>query len=81
MDKQIVIHFGCLADSTEDQLKQQKLKYNKTDAEQFQFDMESMDRLRVRGLLTDSQTEKVRQKLYKRIVAHVAKCEGMKVKK
>ena len=78
--KNVGIHFGCLADPLEDQLTQQGLRFKKEDVEHFQLDMEALDRLRVMGLIVDSQAEKVRQKLHKKIVAHVAKYEGLKVK-
>jgi hypothetical protein len=70
-----------LADPLEEQLTQQGLKFKKEDASIFQLDMEALDRLRVRGLLVDSQADKVRQKLHKKIVAHIAKCEKLRVKK
>ncbi len=73
MNDNLVVYFGAISDKLSKQLKDQKFKFNKDNVNHFEEDIEAMNRLRIRGYLTDSVADKVRAKLYKKIEKHVMK--------
>lgn len=79
--KSIGIHFGILCDPLEKQLKDQGLKFKKQDVQEFQEYMDAIEHLRCGLLLPEGQVEKIRLRLHRKIVSHVAKCEKLKIKK
>jgi hypothetical protein len=79
--KQFGLHFGALADSVREQLKSQGFKFDKNEVSHFEKDVDALNRLRIRGYLNDSSTDKATKKLYNKIQAHVAKVNKLKVLK
>lgn len=81
-NRQIGIHFGALADPLSKQLDSQGFKFNKNKIECFEAEIDAINTLRFgSGLLTDSMVDKMIPKLYKKIVAHVAKENKLQIKK
>lgn len=63
--------FGAMSRRLSEQLDSQEIKYKTEDVLHFQLDADAITRLRVRGLLSDGETDKVRRKLTKRITDHI----------
>lgn len=81
-DKTVVISYGVLSEPLSEQLSKQNFKYDEKKVAYFQKELDAINTLRFgTGLLTDSMVDKILPKLHKAIVAHVAKQEGLKVKK
>jgi hypothetical protein len=73
-NKKIGIGFGVLSDPISKQLKTQGFKFDAKKVKIFEDEMEAINVLRFgSNLLTDSMVDKIIPKLYKKIVAHVAK--------
>jgi hypothetical protein len=73
-NKTIEINFGAMADRLSKQLRVQGLKFDKEKVAVFQKEMDAITLLRFGSyLLTQSMVDKITPKLYKIIVAHVAK--------
>jgi hypothetical protein len=79
--KQFGIHFGALSDSISKQLEKQGLKFNAKEVDQFQNDLDAIQRLRFRSILTDTTSSKCFEKLYKKILTHITKTNKLKVVK
>ncbi len=72
--KQIGLGFGVLSPTISEQLKKQGFKFDKEKIKHFQEEANAINTLRFgSGLLTDSMVNKIVPKLYKKVVAHVAK--------
>ncbi len=72
--KQIGLGFGVMSPPISKQLKQQGFKFNKEKIKGFENEVHAINTLRFgSNLLTDSIIDKIVPKLYKKIVAHVAK--------
>lgn len=69
--KELGIYFGAISDAIGVQLSQQGFKYDQKVVEQFEKDADALTRLRMRGLLTDSITDNINKKLFKKIERHV----------
>ena len=65
------ISFGAMADPLKDQLKSQGLKMGAEKCNHFQLDIDALIRLSIRGVLCDSDANRTRRKLMKRILAEV----------
>ena len=65
------IRFGVLAPKVHEQIEEQKLKYDKEFIEGIERNLDSIHDLSFSDYLNDSTREKIMQKMYKRIVAHV----------
>jgi hypothetical protein len=65
------LEFGVFAPKLSEQLKNTNIP--KEQLEHFDLDADAINRLLIRGVLTDSQTEQARKKLLKRIVNNKAK--------
>lgn len=61
------IHFGALAPPLREQMKEQGVPIDDNAAEHLERDIDAVNRLRVRGLLPDSQAHKVHQKIMRKI--------------
>lgn len=73
-NKTIGIGFGVLSDSISKQLKNQGFDYDKKVVEVFESEMDAINTLRFgNSLLTDSDTDRITKKLYKKIVSHVCR--------
>lgn len=81
MKTQIGIHFGALADEFALQLKKQGFKYDSKEMDRFQDLESSILKLSFADIVTDSQKEKLYQRLYRKIVSHVCKINKLKVKR
>jgi len=81
MENQSVgISYGILSEPLDKQLDKQGLKYDKKKIAEFQEELEAVNILRFgSGLLTDSMVDKILPKLHKKIMAHVAKANGMSI--
>lgn len=77
-NKTIGIHFGALCDSIKEQLDKQGFKYDPKRVKYFQRHADAITTLRFGDLLTDSMLNKINQKLYKKIVQHVAQKNKVK---
>lgn len=80
MNQQIGLHFGALSDSIQKQLTDQKFKFNTKQVEAYQAASDALLTLQFACLITDSARLKIQAKLYKRIVSHVCKENGLKQK-
>ena len=65
---QIGISFGAMADPLRDQLKAQGLRMPEEKMNHLQSDIDALVRLSIRGLLCDSDANRTRRKLLKRII-------------
>jgi hypothetical protein len=80
MNKNIGISFGALSQPLSKQLKSQGFKFNPDKIKTFEKEIDAINQLRFgSNLLTDSMVDKLIQKLYKKIVSHVAKENKLKV--
>lgn len=76
------LSFGVLSDELSKQLDRQGYKYDAKKMSVFEKEVEAINQLRFgSNLLTDSMVDKIIPKLYKKVVAHVAKENGLTVKK
>ncbi len=79
-NKNIGIGFGILAEPLAKQLKKQGFKFNVEKIKYFEREREAINTLRFgSNLLTDSMVDKIIPKLYKKIIAHVAKENKLKI--
>ncbi len=69
--KQFGIKFGVLSDSIINQVEAQGFRINKAVAKSFEKDRQAINRLIVRGLLTESQLKICFQKLLNKICQQV----------
>ena len=76
--KHVKIGFGGLVEPLAKQLKEQELKYTEEDVEIFQECNDAIFTLHICDVLTYSEVEKARQKLYKQILAHIKKKNKLK---
>lgn len=65
------ITFGALAPKVAGQLKKQKLTAAPLDIERAQANADAVTRLLIRGVLSDSEARKARQRILKRLLANV----------
>ena len=63
---ELKIAMGAMSDSLTDQFKSQGFEPPK-DIDHFQKDADAITRLKIRGLLTDSQSDSARKKLMKEL--------------
>ena len=66
-DKELVIVFGAMTDSIQKQLLAQQITRPRKIVQVLQMDADSITRLAIRGLLSDSEVRKARQRLMKKI--------------
>lgn len=72
-DKLMVgIHFGAMSPDIAAQLKEQKFKFVHTQAVRFQKFADAITMLHVHDLITESETDKARQRLMRKINRHLA---------
>lgn len=74
MDKKVSLHFGAMSPNIADQLKSQGLNFDKKEVALLQRRADAITLLRVGGLLPDSIHQKILQKLFKQIQAHINMC-------
>jgi hypothetical protein len=80
--QQIGLSYGVLSDTLSKQLDNQGFKYDAKKIKEFETELEAIHTLRFgSGLLTDSMVDKIIAKLHKKIVAHVARKNGVTVNK
>ncbi len=79
--KQIGIRFGILSDTIAEQLTKQEFLFDKKTVERFEKQKYALDELRMGDLLTDSICDKITQKLFNKIRAHVMKKNKLKIVK
>lgn len=80
MEKRTVgLSFGVMSDSISKQLRSQKLKFSKDKVSQFEKQIDAVHRLRFGDILTDGMTEKIFTRLHRKIMAHIAKENEMKI--
>lgn len=72
--KTLNIGFGAMVPSISSQLKQQGYKYNKSTVKHFEKLSESILYLHFACIITDSQSGKLKHKLFKQIQKHVKEC-------
>ncbi len=70
---QLKIGFGALEGTIAQQLKKQKFLFDKKTVRGFEDIRTSYLRLRLNGYLPDAQSNKIRERLFKKILAHVSK--------
>lgn len=61
------LRFGAMSPTIKQQLNEQGYKIDNTDCVHFQKDAEAITRLRIRGMLNDSQCKSATDKLFKKI--------------
>jgi hypothetical protein len=71
MDIEVSLHFGALAVPLEQQLREQKLKFDKEIIKHLTKQEERISHLYFGDLLTETETRKVRDRLYKKILSHL----------
>jgi len=64
----LTLHFGALVPSLTEQLTKAGVAVESKSLNQLQRDADAVVRLTVRGLLTDSEINRVRRKLMKKII-------------
>ncbi len=79
MTDQLKIGFGALEGTIAQQLKKQKLLFDKETAKDFEQTKVRVLHLRFGGYLTDKQYNCIQKKLFKKIVSHVRKLNKPKV--
>jgi hypothetical protein len=79
--KSVNLQFGLMCDPFAKQLKKQGWKFDIEKVKSFQKNMNSIFDLTFSHLLIDSQRIKMQNKLYNKMVAHVAKYNGLKINK
>lgn len=67
------IGIGAMSPSIYDQLIKQGVKVTKKECEHFQKDVDSLNRLRIRGLITDSESHKANQRFMKMLTKELEK--------
>jgi hypothetical protein len=67
LSKTLRISFGALSDSLAKQIRDQDLEIDPTKCGHLQLDIDAVNRLRIRGALTDSEAHKVHKRLMKSI--------------
>lgn len=78
MNKSLSLYLGALSDSLEKQLTEQGFEFDKKEIEHFQKDMDALNRIRIRGYIGDSQIERIDQKLFNKIKAHITQKNKLK---
>src|SRR5690606_37308260 len=68
MSQQFGVSFGALAEPLARQIEDQGLAIDPTKCEHLQLDIHAANRLFVRGALSDSEYDKVRRRLMKKII-------------
>lgn len=71
MNKLLSLYLGVLSDSLEKQLTEQGFEFDQKEIEHFQKDVDALNRVRIRGYIVDSQIQKIDQKLFNKIEAHI----------
>jgi len=74
------IRFGLLSPKIAKQIKEQGLKYNGDDVEEFERMRDAIFTLGFGGLIIDSQEKKLWIKLYNKILRHVGKVNKCNIK-
>jgi hypothetical protein len=77
-EKQVRIGFGGLVEPLAKQLKEQQLNFDKDEVEEYQQCNDAIFTLHLSDILTYSEIEKARQKLYKQILTHIKKKNNLK---
>ena len=67
------IRVGALAPSLSEQLKQQNLGCSKEELKHWTLDSEAINRLRIRGVITDGEAHKAGMRLLRKISKRVFK--------
>lgn len=81
-NKIVGLSYRILSPSLDEQLDRQGFKYNKKKIKLFEAERQAINTLRFgSGLLTDGMVNKILRKLHKKIIAHVAKANGLSVVK
>lgn len=75
---EIGIHYGLLADELHIQLADQNLKFDPETVENFEKALDGLFRLRMLGVLLDSQYDKILPKIHNKIMAHIIKNNKVK---
>ena len=76
------IGYGIFSEPLDKQIDKQGLKYDKKKIAQFEKERDAVNTLRFgSGLLTDSMIDKILPKLHKKVMAHIAKANGMNLVK
>lgn len=70
--KQFGVHFGATSDKLSKQIKKQGFKYDENTVDHFEQDAAALNRLRIRGYLTDSATDSATKKLFNKIKKHIS---------
>jgi hypothetical protein len=79
-NQNIGLGYGIMCEPLTDQLDKQNFKYDFKKMSQFEEERNAINTLRFgSGLLTDSMVDKILQKLHKKIIAHVAKKNGLSI--
>lgn len=71
MEKQLNIGFGVMAPTLGNQLREQGFKFNKEEIAKLQEHADRIIHLKMASLLTDNESKKVRDRLFKKISTHV----------
>lgn len=79
MNTQIGLSFGALSEPLSEQLKKQGFKFKEETIKTNQKELDAITQLRFGNqLLTDSMADKLIIKLYRKIISHICKENGIK---
>lgn len=73
MSKELGLHFVIIADSLENQLKKQGFKLSDRHLKMYQKAIDGWNILRIKAFITDSESDKIAQRIIKRISKDVVK--------
>lgn len=74
------IRFGITAPTIPAQIRDQKLKFEYDEAQKFEKSRQAIFTLRYTDMISDGQADKLYQKLYNKILRHLGKVNGCRVK-
>lgn len=72
------IRYGLVSDKLSVQLNKQNLKFDSETVENFEKALDGLFRLRMLGVLLDSQYDKILPKIHNKIMAHIIKNNKVK---
>ena len=75
MEKEIKLSYGALSERLDVQLQKQGFKFKENTVQLFELERMAIVTLSLGNfLLTDNQAKAIRQKLHKKVVSHLKRC-------
>lgn len=74
----ISVVYGAMCPSISQQLKKQKVLFDKNEVSHYQKDSDAISRLHIRGIMSYSEYDKARKRLNADVMAHIKKMNKIK---